>query len=189
MIVEKPLANNLAAAVDLVQAADRAGVLLSVCFPLRFQPDVVTARRLIADGALGEPAGVLLNFFMDKPPSYWFGGYSGRAHSNWRVSREQAGGGVLIMNLCHYIDVVRHLTGVEVDLVTAGVHDMDGPAEVEDAVSVSVRYANGALGSFFGTAALRGSAPTQVLRLWGATVRSRSSRSRSCTRFAPSTGS
>ena len=64
------------------------------------------ARRLIDDGALGEPAGVLLNFFMDKPPSYWVGGYSGRAHSSWRASREQAGGGLLIMNLCHYIDLV-----------------------------------------------------------------------------------
>ena len=167
VIVEKPLANNLAAAVELARAADRAGVLLSVCFPQRFEPDVVIARRLIADGALGEPAGVLLNFFLDKPPSYWVGGYSGRAHSSWRSSREQAGGGLLIMNLSHYIDLVRYLTGVEADLLTAQAHAMEHTAEVEDAVSVSVRYANGALGSFFGTAALRGSDASRELRLWG----------------------
>ena len=167
VIVEKPLANNLASAVDLVHAVERAGVVLSVCFPQRFQPDVVIARRLIADGALGALTGALLNFFMDKPPSYWVGGFSGRAHSSWRASRDQAGGGVLIMNLCHYIDLVRHLTGVEAELVTARVHAMEHTAEVEDAVSVSVRYANGALGSFFGTAALRGSDPRTELRLWG----------------------
>jgi predicted dehydrogenase len=122
---------------------------------------------LIADGALGELEGVLLSFSMDKPPSYWVGGFSGRAHSSWRASREHAGGGLLIMNLCHFVDLVRHLTGAEADLVTARTHAMEPPAEVEDAVTVSVRYVNGALGSFFGTSALRGSAPSAELRLWG----------------------
>jgi predicted dehydrogenase len=167
VIVEKPMANDLAGARELAHAADGGGVVLSVCFPQRFQPDVVIARKLIADGALGEPAGVLLNFCMDKPPSYWVGGFSGRAHSSWRSSRELAGGGVLIMNLCHYVELVRHLTGAEAELVTARVHAMEHTAEVEDAVSVSVRYADGALGSFFGTAALRGSDPRTELRLWG----------------------
>ena len=114
------------------------------------------ARRLIAAGALGETFGVLLNFFMDKPPSYWIGGFSSRAHSDWRGSREQAGGGVLIMNLSHYVDLIRHLTGLEVEAVSSGAQSSEQTAEVEDAVSVTVRYANGALGSLFANAALRG---------------------------------
>jgi predicted dehydrogenase len=108
-----------------------------------------------------------LNFFMDKPSSYWVGGFSGRAHSDWRSSRERAGGGVLIMNLSHYLDLVRYLTGAEADVVTARTQVAEATAEVEDAVSVTVAYANGALGSLFGTAALRGSGPTSELRLWG----------------------
>jgi 2-desacetyl-2-hydroxyethyl bacteriochlorophyllide A dehydrogenase len=167
VIVEKPLANDLRAAIELAEAADRAGVALSVCFPQRYQPNVVVARRLIGDGALGEFRGLLINFFMDKPASYWIGGFSSRAHSSWRGSREQAGGGVLIMNLSHYIDLVRHLTGVEADVVVARTQIEEPTAEVEDAVSVSVEYANGALGSFFATAALRGSEPRTELRLWG----------------------
>jgi 2-desacetyl-2-hydroxyethyl bacteriochlorophyllide A dehydrogenase len=167
VVVEKPLADNLDSAAELARAAERAGVALSVCFPHRYQPEMVVARRLIEAGALGEFAGVLLNFFMDKPSSYWAGGFSGRAHSNWRGSREQAGGGVLIMNLSHYIDLVRHLTGVEADFVVARTQVMEPTAEVEDAASVSVSYANGALGSLFGAAALRGSEPSTVLRLWG----------------------
>jgi 2-desacetyl-2-hydroxyethyl bacteriochlorophyllide A dehydrogenase len=168
VIVEKPLANNLSAAVELVQATERAGVVLSVCFPQRYQPNVVVARRLIAAGALGELAGVLLNFFMDKPASYWFGGYSGRAHSSWRASREQAGGGVLIMNLSHHIDLIRYLTGEETDLLSARIQAMEPTGQVEDAVSVTVGYANGALGSLLASAALRGSEPRTELRLWGA---------------------
>jgi 2-desacetyl-2-hydroxyethyl bacteriochlorophyllide A dehydrogenase len=167
VVVEKPLADNLESAAELVRTAERAGVLLSVCFPQRYQPEVVVARRLIEAGALGEFAGVLLNFFMDKPPSYWFGGFSGRAYSDWRSSREQAGGGVLIMNLSHYLDLVRHLTGLEADVVTARTQIVEATAEVEDAVSVTVSYGNGALGSLFGTTAMRGSGPTTELRLWG----------------------
>jgi 2-desacetyl-2-hydroxyethyl bacteriochlorophyllide A dehydrogenase len=167
VIVEKPLAHNLPAAVELVQAADRAGVVLSVCFPQRYAASVIVARRLIAAGALGETFGVLLNFFMDKPPSYWIGGFSSRAHSDWRGSREQAGGGVLIMNLSHYVDLIRHLTGLEVEAVSSGAQSSEQTAEVEDAVSVTVRYANGALGSLFANAALRGSGIRSELRLWG----------------------
>jgi 2-desacetyl-2-hydroxyethyl bacteriochlorophyllide A dehydrogenase len=167
VIVEKPLANNLRAAMELVEATERAGVVLSVCFPRRYRPNVVVARRLIADGALGRFAGLLFNFFMDKPSSYWVGGFSGRAHSSWRGSREQAGGGVLIMNLSHHIDVVRHLTGMEADAVACHTQIEEPSVEVEDAVSLSVHYANGALGSLFATAALRGSESRAELRLWG----------------------
>jgi predicted dehydrogenase/NADPH:quinone reductase-like Zn-dependent oxidoreductase len=167
VIVEKPLANTLEAGVELVRAAERAGVVLSVCFPHRYKPEMIVARRLIEAGALGELAGVQLTFLMDKPSSYWIGGFSGRAHSDWRSSREQAGGGVLIMNLSHYLDLVRYLTGAEAHVVTALTQVAEATADVEDAVSVTAGYTNGALGSLFGTAALRGSAPTSELRLWG----------------------
>jgi 2-desacetyl-2-hydroxyethyl bacteriochlorophyllide A dehydrogenase len=167
VIVEKPLANNLAAALELARAADRAGIVLSVCFPQRYEPRVVLARRLIAEGAIGELAGVSLNFFMDKPSSYWVGGFSGRAQSTWRGSRAHSGGGVLIMNLSHYIDLIRHLTGVEIDFVSAGTHTGEHPAEVEDAVSVTARCANGALASLLASSALRGAGISTEFRLWG----------------------
>ena len=166
VIVEKPLANDLAAGLELVREAERAGVILSVCFPQRYQPDVIVARRLIKAGALGGVEGVQLSFFMDKPSSYWVGGFSGRAQSDWRSSRQRAGGGVLISNLSHHIDLIRHLTGMEPEVVTAQEH-CSGAQEVEDAISVSVRYGNGALGSLFATAALRGTPWLTELRLWG----------------------
>jgi predicted dehydrogenase/NADPH:quinone reductase-like Zn-dependent oxidoreductase len=167
VVVEKPLANSLEAAVELVRAAERGGVVLSVCFPHRYQPEMVIARTLVEAGALGELSGVLLNFFMDKPSSYWVGGFSGRAHSDWRSLRAQAGGGVLIMNLSHYLDLVRYLTGVEAEVVAARTQAAES-TEVEDACSVSVTYANGAVGSLLGAAAVRGCDPNTELRLWGA---------------------
>jgi predicted dehydrogenase len=108
-----------------------------------------------------------VSYFADKPETYWHGGYSGRAFSNWRLSRTQSGGGTLIMNLCHYIDLVRYVGALEAQRVTAVVGTSDRGAEVEDTVSVSVQYTNGAVGSFFGTAVSRGLRNLSDLRIWG----------------------
>jgi 2-desacetyl-2-hydroxyethyl bacteriochlorophyllide A dehydrogenase len=167
VIVEKPPANDLAGAVEIVEAAERSGVVLSVCFPQRYQPGVVAAKRLIDAGALGLVSGSTTRFLADKPPSYWLGGFSGRAISDWRSSRAKAGGGVLIMNLSHYLDLARHLSGLEAELVHAvtGAH---AGAEVEDTVSISFSYENGAVGSVFGSAALPGNrGGLSELALWG----------------------
>jgi len=72
------------------------------------------------------------------------------------------------MNLSHYLDLIRYLTGVEPDVVAARTQTADPWAEVEDAAAVNVDYANGALGSLFANARLPGTDPTVGLRLWGA---------------------
>lgn len=167
VVVEKPPANDLSAAVEMVRAAERAGVVMSICFPHRYGPNVAAAKRLIDAGALGEFGGALLTFLSDKPASYWLGGFSGRSVSTWRGTRAHAGGGVLIMNLSHYIDLIRYLVGVEADSVTAVAGREHESAEVEDSVSISVRFANQALGSLFGCSAARGIAGTTELHVWG----------------------
>jgi len=166
VIVEKPLAHELEAGRALVEAAERGGVSLSVCFPQRYEPAVVEARRLITEGAVGEVTGMTLRFLVDKPPSYWSGGFSGRAQTDWRRTRAKSGGGVLIMNLSHSVDLFRHLTGLEADAVVAQTQAEQPTSEIEDAVSITVRYVNGAIGSIHGATAVRGSATTE-LRLWG----------------------
>jgi 2-desacetyl-2-hydroxyethyl bacteriochlorophyllide A dehydrogenase len=170
VIIEKPLAQSLAAAVELCAAVRDAGVAMTVCFPHRYDRRVLEARRLISEGALGELQGTLTTFLSDKPPSYWQGGFSGRARSGWRASRARAGGGVLIMNLSHYVDLGLYLAATEVDAVSAFSASVDPDGEVEDSISVSIRYANGAVGSLFGGSAVPGTWAGQgstELRLWG----------------------
>jgi 2-desacetyl-2-hydroxyethyl bacteriochlorophyllide A dehydrogenase len=168
LIIEKPLAQDLAAARELAAAAEAAEVVLSVCFPHRYDARIVTAKRLVDAGALGRLGGSFTAFFADKPASYWLGGFTGRSISNWRTERDKAGGGVLIMNLSHYVDLVRYVTGVEADQVAAVTRTEDDGAEVEDTVSLSVAYANGAVGSLFASAAQRGFSQGRTeLRFWG----------------------
>ena len=166
VMVEKPLARNTQEANEMVEAARNQGVLLSICFPFRYEAHAVAARGLIEAGALGQTTGAVINYASDKPPSYWLGGYSNRSSVPWRASRELAGCGVLIMNLCHYLDLVRHVAGLEAETVTAVVDESADDDRVEETVAVAIRYENGAVGSMFGCSALRGAAFSQ-LRIWG----------------------
>ena len=166
VIVEKPLAVDVRSAAAIVTAAAKAGVTLSTCFPQRYEPTILMARKLIEEGAIGELGGSLVRVMMDKAPAYWVGGYSSRAHSTWRSSREKAGGGVLIMNACHYVDMVRHLVGVEVASMSSFSATKDGNRDVEDSISVAMRYANGAVGSIVASSAVRGTILNEV-QVWG----------------------
>jgi 2-desacetyl-2-hydroxyethyl bacteriochlorophyllide A dehydrogenase len=165
VVVEKPLAVDLPSAEEAVAAAAVAGVELSVCFSHRYHTAVRSARALFRAGAVGPLRGVTVVFHADKPQSYWLGGFSGRAPSDWRASRERAGGGVLVMNLAHYIDLVRYIAGAEPAAVT-GIGRTDQGAEVEDAVALSVSWHEGAIGSLSASASTRG-APTNRFELWG----------------------
>jgi UDP-N-acetyl-2-amino-2-deoxyglucuronate dehydrogenase len=165
VVVEKPLANDLDAARRAVDAANRAGVALSVCFPYRYEAAIQAARDLVRRGALGELRGITVGFHADRPESYWVGGLSGRSQSGWRSSLARSGGGVLIMNLTHYLDFVRYLTGVEAERVVAAKSAAPG-AEVEDRIAIAVEFRGGALGSISGSVITRGD-PHNRFELWG----------------------
>ena len=72
------------------------------------------------------------------------------------------------MNLSHYVDLLRYVTTLEPETVSAEKSVEDPASEVEDAISVTVTYANGALGTIVGSSAQRGNfGGQQRLRLWG----------------------
>jgi predicted dehydrogenase/NADPH:quinone reductase-like Zn-dependent oxidoreductase len=162
VLVEKPLANDLTSAISIAEATKRAGVECTVCFPFRLEPGVLAARLLFEAGAIGEFAGCTVMYRADKPESYWLSGYSNRASSDWRRDRASAGGGVLVMNLPHYVDLIRYVAGgIEVDAVTA--MEAPGGGEIDDAMTVAVRFSNGSVGTIAGDARSRGRVPTEFM--------------------------
>jgi predicted dehydrogenase len=165
VLVEKPLAIDVAGARQAIHVAARAGVQLSVCFPFRYEPAIRLAAQLIEMGALGAIRGANVLFHADKPDSYWIGGFSGRATSDWRALRSKAGGGVLIMNLTHYVDFIRHLGKVELRSVS-GVARTEPGAEVEESVALAAMLDSGGLATLSASAATRG-APPNRFELWG----------------------
>ena len=165
VVVEKPLAVDLQSAEAAVEAATAQGVILSVCFPYRYEAAPAMAIELVRAGALGELRGAAINFHADKPQSYWHGGFSGRAHSDWRMSADRSGGGVMIMNMTHFVDLLRHVTGREIVKVHAVADSLPGQ-QVEDRIAVTVRFEGGAIGTLVGSASTRG-VPETRLEIWG----------------------
>ncbi|MBF8267674.1 MAG: zinc-binding dehydrogenase [Dehalococcoidia bacterium] len=169
IIVEKPLGHNLEAAARIVAAARKGGVSLSTCLELRYLPQVVKARQLVKDGAVGDLLGATLAYHLYKPPSYWQRGYSG-GNSDWRARWETAGGGVLIMNAIHYLDWLLYLGDMKVTEVSARYAVMQGGVEVEDTVVMWLTFENGALATVNTSSRVQGlHQPPELVdcRMWG----------------------
>ena len=105
VICEKPIACTVDQADRMIEACNKATVLFSVCMVGRYDPATVIAKQLVDQGGIGRVIGLQFHFMVRKPDSYWLGGFTGRVTSDWRQSRERSGGGVLMMNMVHEIDL------------------------------------------------------------------------------------
>jgi len=156
IMIEKPISTNLKDADTLIQECKKRNVKLSTCFVLRYQAQIIKARELINQGAIGKIIAISINSIADKPFSYWTGGYSGRAKTEWRMSKEKSGGGVLIMNASHNIDYIRFITGLEAKRVYSEYGTFTTPVEVEDVLFAIIVYENGAIGVINASSCFRG---------------------------------
>jgi predicted dehydrogenase len=115
ILCEKPLAAAPADAAAMVAACARAGVTLAVMHNYLFFPEIVTARRLIDRGEIGEVRTVAVDQLgvVDSPGA---AGY----RPQWRKDPGAAGGGVL-MDMVHGVYLAEHLLGEPVNKVSAYV--------------------------------------------------------------------
>jgi UDP-N-acetyl-2-amino-2-deoxyglucuronate dehydrogenase len=140
VLVEKPLDVTTARADALVAAADRAGVKLGVFFQDRLKPDVVKLKQMVDAGALGRPVLASGRVKWYRPPEYYGG-------SRWRGTFALDGGGALINQAIHTVDLLLHVWGPIVS-VDARAGTQLHKIEVEDTVVATLQFENGALGVF-----------------------------------------
>ncbi|MHC3972855.1 Gfo/Idh/MocA family protein, partial [Pseudomonas aeruginosa] len=138
LLLEKPVGVQLDEVSELVAVARRSGVPLLVGHHRRHNPLVVRARQLIAEGALGRLLSVTALWQLKKPDSYF--------EVAWR---REPGAGMLLTNLIHDLDLLRHLCG-EVREVQALAGNAIRGLPNEDNIALLLRFANGALGSLTG---------------------------------------
>jgi predicted dehydrogenase len=102
VLCEKPLANTTEEANRMCELAEAMGVILAVGYVRRFQPNVQLMKRLLSTGFLGR----LERFEYESGTA---GGWA--PVSSYNLHREQAGGGVLMANGCHFLDLMIYWFG------------------------------------------------------------------------------
>lgn len=136
VLVEKPIADTLGQALSMAEVAGACRTRLLVGHHRRHNPLVQKARDLVRGGSLGRLVGVSVLWALLKPDDYFQVG--------WR--RARPGGGPLLINLIHDLDSLRFVCG-EIAEVYARTSSAVRGFEVEDSLSVSLRFENGALGT------------------------------------------
>jgi UDP-N-acetyl-2-amino-2-deoxyglucuronate dehydrogenase len=157
VLCEKPICTTLADADRMIAAAREAGVGLGLPFAGLTSAANRQVKQWLDEGVIGRLTGLQVTSVSAKPESYWHGGYSGRTQDDWRMSRAKAGGGYLIMNLVYDVNDLRAITGMKPVRVYAEWDTFNTPGvDVEDTISVTVRYDNGAIGNWFAGSAVPG---------------------------------
>ncbi|MGV8831668.1 MAG: Gfo/Idh/MocA family protein [Devosia sp.] len=146
VLLEKPVERSVAAAERIVALCDAADVTLGVIFQHRFR----RASRLLADAVTENRYGRLEAVHLVVP---WWRPQQGYYDQPGRGTIAQDGGGVLITQAIHSLDLMLSLCG-KVDAVTAmaattRLHQM----ETEDFVTAGLEFANGAVGAMMATTA------------------------------------
>jgi predicted dehydrogenase len=165
VMVEKPMATTLEDGEAMIAACKRAGVALTVNYSFRYLPKIRMARALVEEGVLGDITGVQIIAHQYKDPGYWMGARS-NSPGDWRSSREKAGGGLLIMNVCHTIDYLYFVTGLRATRVYSEYSTLASPGDAEDIISVSARWGERAVCTISASSIMRGD-DTLEERVWG----------------------
>ncbi len=145
ILLEKPIERSLGAASDIVETCESAGVTLGVVFQHRVRAASRDLAALIADGSLGNLGIVEAVVPWWREQCYY--------DEPGRGTYARDGGGVLISQAIHTLDLMLSLTGpvheVQAMANTSAFHAM----EAEDYVTAGLRFANGAVGSLIASTA------------------------------------
>lgn len=138
VVVEKPIDVSLEAADRLIGACEKAGVQLAVISQRRFDDDAQRLRRMIDEGRLGR-------LLLGEAAVKWYRSQAYYDSEDWRGTLALDGGGALINQGVHYLDLLRWLMG-PVESVVARTDTASHDIEGEDVALALLRFRNGALG-------------------------------------------
>ncbi|GAB4453168.1 MAG: Gfo/Idh/MocA family oxidoreductase [Anaerolineae bacterium] len=154
VLVEKPLATTLADADAMIAACDQAGVQLGAVFQRRHEPYFARARRAIEAGDFGELTlgNVPIPYY--RPADYF-------KLAEWRGTWAGDGGGVLMNQGIHLVDILLWLMGDPV-AISARAATLQRAIEVEDTVVAALRFEGGALATICATTTANPGFPHRV---------------------------
>ena len=144
VIIEKPMAMNIADAEEIIKRADEKNVKVSACHQNRFNVAIQEVRKAIEGERFGKLSHASINVRWNRNKGYY-------DQAPWRGTWEEDGG--CLMNQCiHGIDLLRWMMGDEVvEVYGATRQQFHDYLEAEDVGVAVVKFKNGAIGTIEGT--------------------------------------
>jgi UDP-N-acetyl-2-amino-2-deoxyglucuronate dehydrogenase len=139
IIVEKPLEITLRRCDKIIEECDKAGVVLSTIFPSRFHASSVELKKAIGQGRFGKLVGGDAYVKWYRTQQYYDSGA-------WRGTWKLDGGGALMNQAIHSVDLLLSLMGPVVEIRAQTALLAHQRIAVEDHAVATLRFANGALG-------------------------------------------
>jgi predicted dehydrogenase len=140
VLVEKPLAATLADCDAMLSAANRAGVVLGVISQRRFYEPVRRMKEAIDAGKIGRPALGVFTMYSWREPAYY-------QSDPWRGKWDTEGGGVLVNQSPHQLDLLRWFMGPVAEVSGYWANVNHPGVEVDDTAVAVLRFQNGGLGA------------------------------------------
>ena len=139
VIVEKPFEKDVERAKELIEIAQDEGVYITCIFQSRFMPAVSVIKEALESGRLGRICLV-------DAQVKWFRGQSYFDAAHWRGDKIICGGGVLMNQAIHAIDLLLYLVGDPVEVTAYSGTLAHKQIDVEDVSVAIMKFANGSLG-------------------------------------------
>lgn len=154
VLVEKPLEVSLDRAAQMIEACNRAGIVMAGVFQNRFSPDFMRLKAAVTAGDLGKLT--LGNAYIKwyRSPEYY-------SSSEWKGTLAGDGGAALINQGIHTIDLLLDIMG-DVDSVFGKVRTVRHHIEGEDLGVALLSFRNGALGTIEGSTAIQPGYPERL---------------------------
>lgn len=142
VLTEKPMAVSLADADAMIKAAEVNQVKLGVIFQNRYNDSSQATKETVESGQLGKILGCRMFVTWNRSDEYY-------SRSDWKGTWDQEGGGVLIDQAIHTIDLMQWVMG-DIDYLEGTIdnrnHDL---IDVEDVAEATIFFKNGAIGSLY----------------------------------------
>ncbi len=153
---EKPMAISTRDAEAMLEASEKSGRKLGICLQNRYNPSTIKVWEMLSSGKAGRLLGMRASLCWHREPEYYI-------ESGWRGKWATEGGGVLINQAIHTLDLMQWLGG-KVEEVSSCISTrlLSDIIEVEDTADVTLRFQNGAVGLLYATNTYVENAPLEV---------------------------
>ncbi len=155
VITEKPMSITLEGADRMIEAARASGVTLSCIFQNRFNRDALRLKRGVEAGLFGQPLIGNAFVYWHRKQEYY------DAAGGWRGTYQMDGGGALMNQSIHTVDLLQWVMG-PVESLCGYAETLARNIEGEDTASATLRFQSGALGSIQGMTSAHKGRPVRV---------------------------